>query len=139
MHATTTHLRHCVQPDRTSCRAPGVTGFRHPQSPVQGRVSQSLFRYATLPGLLLALILTGGCTAYLDEPVAEWREPLGEAFHAQREQQRLNPAPVETSPVTGLDGQAVERSMKVYRQGEDKKQENGNTFQFKFGNDKSKK
>jgi hypothetical protein len=29
--------------------------------------------------------------------------------------------------------------MKVYRQGEDKKQENGNTFQFKFGNDKSKK
>ena len=28
--------------------------------------------------------------------------------------------------------------MKVYRQGEDKKQENGNTFQFKFGNAKSK-
>lgn len=133
MHATTTQLHHDARADDISCQMTGNPGFtgHHP-------APRSLPRSTALAGILLALALTGGCSAYLEEPVAEWREPLGEAFHAQREQQRLNPAPVDASPVTGLDGQAVERSMKVYRQGEDKKQENGNTFQFKFGNAKSK-
>lgn len=122
----------------------GTTGARQPRearaaahAPVKPamRAAVTTRVFATA---LTALLLSGCTTGYFAEPVPEWREPLGEAFHAQREGQRLNPAPVESEPVTGLDGQAAERSMKVYRQGEEKKEE-ANTVNFKFGNPKSGK
>jgi hypothetical protein len=83
--------------------------------------------------ILTALSVLAGCAGpSKDSPISEWTFTQGEAFRAQRDAQRLNPAPADDDPVIGLDGRVGERAMKNMRDGE-KKTDESNTLRLKIG------
>lgn len=92
-----------------------------------------LFTVIRVLSVLTVLSILAGCAGpSKDSPISEWTFTQGEAFRAQRDAQRLNPAPADDDPVIGLDGRVGERVMKAMREGE-KKPDEGNTLRFKIG------
>ncbi len=85
-----------------------------------------------LTSLAVLSALAGCAGPSKDSPISEWTFTQGEAFRAQRDAQRLNPAPADDDPVIGLDGRVAERAMKNMRDGE-KKTDESNTLRLKIG------
>lgn len=59
-----------------------------------------------------------GCTAMeerLDRSISPFSTELGAAYKAQREAQKVDPTPADTTPVTGLDAVSTTRALKKYR------------------------
>jgi hypothetical protein len=73
-------------------------------------------RYMTLIGLMAALLIVSGCGKTMLE------KNRGRSFETAKYNQILSPeAENNLSPVSGLDGQAADNSMKNYREQGEKK------------------
>jgi hypothetical protein len=94
-----------------------------------------LNRCFTLIGLIAAVAILSGCGKNL----ASQKETMldrswGRSFESAKRKQILNPeAGKDTSPVTGLDGQAAEGSIEGYRKGFEGRPSK-NTYELNLGN-----
>ena len=84
-------------------------------------------RYMTLIGLMAGLLIVSGCGKTMLE------KNRGRSFESARDNQIVNPeAENNLSPVSGLDGQAADISMKNYRE-QGKKESLQNVYNVSVG------